>query len=79
MEHVRHAQVSQHLLQLTDLTSVQGGILISFSNMKNVTYNAAKDTITLQPGVRWQDAIAAVEHYGVAPLGGRVGLVSFGF
>jgi FAD/FMN-containing dehydrogenase len=55
---------------------VQDGILISFSNMRSVTYNPATDTITLQPGVRWVDAIAAVESYGVAPLGGRVRLAA---
>jgi FAD/FMN-containing dehydrogenase len=62
-------------MNLTEgLTSVQNGILISFSKMQSVTYSPATDTITLQPGMRWVDAIAAVETYGVAPLGGRVGL-----
>jgi FAD/FMN-containing dehydrogenase len=46
--------------------------------MKNVTYNSDSDTITLQPGVLWEDAIAAAEPYGVAPLGGRVGSVTIG-
>ena len=53
--------------------SVQDGVLILFSNMTSVTYSASKDTITLQPGVHWEDAIAALEPYGVAPAGGRIG------
>jgi FAD/FMN-containing dehydrogenase len=62
---------------LTDSSlSVQGGVLISFANMQNVSYDLEKDTIMLQPGVRWKDAISALEPYGVAPLGGRVGLVT---
>ena len=58
------------------LFSVHGGILISFSEMKDVTYNPQNDSITLEPGVSWEDAIAAVEPHGVAPLGGRVGSVA---
>jgi hypothetical protein len=39
--------------------------------------NSDTDTITLlQPAV--EDAIAAVEPYGVAPLGGRVGSLTIG-
>jgi hypothetical protein len=65
---------------LTDnYLSVQDGVLISFANMQNVTYDAEKDTIRLQPGVLWKDAIAALEPYGVAPLGGRVGLVTMSY
>lgn len=55
------------------LSSVRDGILISFSEMKDVTYNPQNDSITFQPGVSWEDAIAAVEPHGVAPLGRRVG------
>lgn len=39
--------------------------------MRNVSYNHATDTITLQPGIHWGGALAAVEPYGVAVLGGR--------
>ncbi|PFH49712.1 hypothetical protein AMATHDRAFT_194445 [Amanita thiersii Skay4041] len=54
------------------------GVLIMFSHMKNVTYNPQTDSITLQPGVRWEQAILATEPYGVAPLGGRVSDVGTG-
>ena len=51
------------------------GILIFFSHMQNVTYDAASDTITLQPGIHWGDALQQLSPLGVAPLGGRLGCV----
>ncbi|TFK23883.1 FAD-binding domain-containing protein [Coprinopsis marcescibilis] len=48
------------------------GILISFMHMSGVSYNETRDTITLQPGIRWGDAIRRLEPLGVAPLGGRL-------
>lgn len=48
------------------------GILISFAHMRGVSYDAAKDTITLQPGVRWGEALTDLEPLGVAPMGGRL-------
>ncbi|KDR68178.1 hypothetical protein GALMADRAFT_146431 [Galerina marginata CBS 339.88] len=57
---------------MTGWNTVQDGILFSFANMNNVSYNAAKDTITLQPGVRWGQAVAQLESQKVAPLGGRL-------
>ena len=41
--------------------------------MKNVTYDATKDTITLQPGVHWDEALTELAPLGVAPMGGRFG------
>lgn len=43
--------------------------------MKNISYDPTKDTITLQPGIHWDEALASVESQGVAPSGGRVGWV----
>ena len=54
-------------------TRVQDGVLFFFSRMKNVTYDATKDTITLQPGVHWGEALTELEPLGVAPMGGRFG------
>lgn len=51
--------------------SVQNGVLILFRHMKNVTFNRRTDTITLDPGVRWGEALSALEPHGVAPVGGR--------
>ncbi|KAJ7310616.1 hypothetical protein DFH08DRAFT_1046344 [Mycena albidolilacea] len=58
--------------------TVQDGVLILFTHMKNVSYDPKTDSITLQPGVHWQEAIAALEPFGVAPVGGRVGDVGTG-
>ncbi|PFH46741.1 hypothetical protein AMATHDRAFT_69208 [Amanita thiersii Skay4041] len=51
---------------------VKDGVLIMFSHMKNASYNTATETVTLQPGLLWEDAILATEKYGIAPVGGRV-------
>ncbi|KAJ6591056.1 FAD-binding domain-containing protein [Mycena vulgaris] len=58
--------------------TVQDGVLIIFSDMKNASYDPVKDSIILEPGIHWQEAITALEPYGVAPVGGRVGGVGTG-
>ncbi|KAH9476278.1 putative FAD-linked oxidoreductase [Psilocybe cubensis] len=63
---------------MTGWNTVQDGILFFFSHMKNVSYDATKDTITLQPGIHWGEALTALEPLGVAPLGGRLGDVGTG-
>ncbi|KAJ7051086.1 hypothetical protein C8F01DRAFT_1222237 [Mycena amicta] len=50
--------------------TVQDGVLIIFSNMQNVSYNATKDSITLEPGIHWGDAVTQLSRFGVAPVGG---------
>ncbi|KAJ6615152.1 hypothetical protein B0H10DRAFT_2042344 [Mycena sp. CBHHK59/15] len=50
--------------------NVQDGVLILFSHMKNASYDPVKDTITLEPGIHWDEALAALEPQGVAPVGG---------
>ncbi|KAJ7057017.1 hypothetical protein C8F01DRAFT_340750 [Mycena amicta] len=58
--------------------TVQDGVLIIFSNMQTTSYDAMQDSIILEPGVHWHDAYVALEPYGVAPVGGRVGDVGTG-
>ncbi|KAL0565081.1 hypothetical protein V5O48_016952 [Marasmius crinis-equi] len=58
--------------------NVQNGILILFTFMDDVTYDAKRDTITLLPGVRWGQAVSTLEPFGVAPVGGRVNDVGTG-
>ncbi|KAJ7053070.1 hypothetical protein C8F01DRAFT_560532 [Mycena amicta] len=58
--------------------TVQDGVLIIFSNMQNVSYNATKDSITFEPGVHWGNATAQMSPFGVAPVGGRIGDVGTG-
>ncbi|KAJ7684279.1 FAD-binding domain-containing protein [Mycena polygramma] len=58
--------------------TVQDGVLIIFSNMKNVSYSTVSDTITLEPGIHWGEATTALAPFGVAPVGGRVSDVGTG-
>ncbi|KAJ7772967.1 hypothetical protein DFH07DRAFT_733429, partial [Mycena maculata] len=55
------------------IASISTGVLISFSKMQNVSYDDVSDTVTVQPGVHWADAIEYLQSYGVSVLGGRVG------
>ncbi|KAF7359040.1 FAD-binding protein [Mycena sanguinolenta] len=48
--------------------SVQDGVLILFSHMNNASYDQVTDTITLEPGIHWQEAVAALAPFGVAPV-----------
>uniref|UniRef100_A0A0W0GA70 FAD-binding PCMH-type domain-containing protein n=2 Tax=Moniliophthora roreri TaxID=221103 RepID=A0A0W0GA70_MONRR len=59
--------------------NVAGGVLIDFRDMRQATYDAQKDTITLQPGIRWVEAVTALAPQGVAPIGGRAAHVGTGF
>ncbi|KAF5387250.1 hypothetical protein D9757_006853 [Collybiopsis confluens] len=58
--------------------TIQNGVLISFMNMSDVSYNAERDTITMEPGIHWGDALNALESFGVAAVGGRYGSVGTG-
>ncbi|KAJ7032358.1 FAD-binding domain-containing protein [Mycena alexandri] len=58
--------------------SINDGVLISFANMTSTSYNPVTDTVTVQPGVHWGDAMAAVEAYGVSVLGGRASDIGTG-
>jgi FAD/FMN-containing dehydrogenase len=41
--------------------------------MNNITYDASRNRATIQPGVRWGEALDYLETYGVAAMGGRLG------
>ncbi|KAJ7253071.1 hypothetical protein B0H12DRAFT_1117338 [Mycena haematopus] len=58
--------------------TVQDGVLIIFSNMRNASYDRVRDSIILEPGIHWEEAVTALEPFGVAPVGGRVGGVGTG-
>ncbi|KAF6743461.1 hypothetical protein DFP72DRAFT_827819 [Ephemerocybe angulata] len=58
--------------------SVDGGIVISFMNMRSVSYDPVRDVVTLQPGIRWGEALQELEPFGVAVLGGRLGNIGTG-
>ncbi|KAJ6622881.1 FAD-binding domain-containing protein [Mycena sp. CBHHK59/15] len=58
--------------------SISAGVLISFEQMTNVSYDASSDTVTVQPGVHWADAMTYLEPYGISVLGGRAGDIGTG-
>ncbi|KAF5387249.1 hypothetical protein D9757_006852 [Collybiopsis confluens] len=58
--------------------TLQEGVLISFMNMSDVSYDAERDTITIEPGIHWGDALNALEPFGVAAVGGRYAAVGTG-
>ncbi|TFK35115.1 hypothetical protein BDQ12DRAFT_688542 [Crucibulum laeve] len=57
---------------MTGWNAVQDGILFFFSHMKSISYDDKKDTITLQPGIRWGEAVQQLQPFGVTPMGGRL-------
>ncbi|KAJ1017755.1 hypothetical protein NDA16_005074 [Ustilago loliicola] len=52
--------------------SVQGGVLIDLSQMRNFEYSKDRGSVTVEPGLRWGEIYDLAEPYGVAPMGGRV-------
>lgn len=59
-------------------SSVDGGVLISFSNLASTTYNSESQTADLEPGGRWIEVAQALDPYGVTAVGGRIGDVGVG-
>ncbi|KAH8925738.1 FAD-binding domain-containing protein [Atractiella rhizophila] len=64
--------------QMTGWNNVDDGVLIHFEDMNSFSYNAEADSVTLQPGVRWGDALKGLQQYNVAVAGGRLGDVGTG-
>jgi hypothetical protein len=55
-------------------SSVDNGVLISFSNLSTTTISSDKALAYVQPGARWEQVMAALNPYGVAVPGGRLGM-----
>ncbi|KAJ3566049.1 hypothetical protein NP233_g7250 [Leucocoprinus birnbaumii] len=75
---VRYAVMSGGHAGMTGWNNVQDGVLIFFGNMRNITYDGERNRATIQPGVRWGDALDYLEQYGVAAMGGRLGNIGTG-
>ncbi|KAF8180623.1 hypothetical protein BJ912DRAFT_980935 [Pholiota molesta] len=75
---IRYAVQAGGHSAMTGWNSVPDGILFFFSHMQNVTYDPIGDTITLEPGIHWGDALTQLSPFGVAPLGGRLGDIGTG-
>jgi hypothetical protein len=61
----------------TGFSSVNGGVLISFQNLKNITLSPDQKTAEVGPGSQWKDAVGALEPYGLTVVGGRLGMLLF--
>jgi FAD/FMN-containing dehydrogenase len=59
-------------------SSVAGGVLIDFKNMKSKSYVPGATTGYFQPGNRWDDSYQYFSQFGVIPVGGRLGGVGSG-
>ncbi|TID13183.1 oxidoreductase FAD-binding protein [Venturia nashicola] len=59
-------------------SSIEGGVTIDLSNMKEVLVSADKRMVTLGPGNRWGEVYPQLEDQGVAVSGGRWGNVGVG-
>lgn len=53
--------------------SIEGGVTIDLSNMKEVVVSPDKKMVTLGPGSRWGEVYPKLEEQGVAVSGGRWG------
>jgi hypothetical protein len=53
-------------------SSTNGGVLISFNNYASTTLDS-NNVAHVEAGARWGDALAALEPYGRAIVGGRLG------
>ena len=58
--------------------SIEGGVTIDLSNMKEVVVSPDKSMVTLGPGSRWGEVYPKLENAGVAVSGGRWGNVGVG-
>lgn len=58
--------------------SVSGGVLIDFSQMNKFEYSKERESVMVEPGLRWGEIYDLAEPFGVSPMGGRVGHVGTG-
>lgn len=52
--------------------TIEEGVLIDFSKMKNISYNPHTASLTLEPGALWGEVYDYADQYGVTAVGGRV-------
>ncbi|KAF2125375.1 FAD-binding domain-containing protein [Dothidotthia symphoricarpi CBS 119687] len=58
--------------------SIEGGITVSFENMKGIKLSSDKKTVAIQPGNTWGDALSALSTTGVTVTAGRIGDLGVG-
>ncbi|TVY29461.1 putative FAD-linked oxidoreductase [Lachnellula hyalina] len=59
-------------------SSVDFGVLISFSQLNSTILSSDQATAEVGSGARWENAISALEPYNLAVVGGRIGDVGVG-
>ncbi|KAK6526990.1 hypothetical protein TWF281_010187 [Arthrobotrys megalospora] len=59
-------------------SNTYGGVLLSTSDIKDVTYNAASNTVTFGAGCKWKDVYNTLDPLGVGTMGGRDNTVGTG-
>jgi len=57
-------------------SSVNWGVLISFSKLASTNVSADQTTADVGPGARWAEVMTALEPYNLAVVGGRIGQCS---
>ena len=59
-------------------SSSQGGITVSFENMKSITLSKDKGVASIEPGNTWYDVYSTLEPENLAVVGGRVSAIGVG-
>jgi FAD/FMN-containing dehydrogenase len=58
--------------------TVEGGITVSFQNLKSIKLSSDKKTVAVQPGNNWGDVLTALSTTGVTAVAGRIGDIGVG-
>jgi FAD/FMN-containing dehydrogenase len=58
--------------------TIEGGITVSFENMKGIKLSGDKKTVAVQPGNNWGNVLTALSTTGVTVVAGRIGDLGVG-
>ncbi|KAI4909887.1 uncharacterized protein J4E92_010503 [Alternaria infectoria] len=58
--------------------TIEGGITVSFENMKGIELSDDKNTVAVQPGNTWGNVLTALSTTGVTVVSGRIGDIGVG-
>jgi FAD/FMN-containing dehydrogenase len=58
--------------------TIEGGITVSFENMKGIKLSGDKKTVAVQPGNNWGNVLTALSSTGVTVVAGRIGDLGVG-
>lgn len=59
-------------------SSIEGGITVSFQNLKGIALSADKKVASVQPGNTWGSVYSALQNDDVAVIGGRIENIGVG-